>query len=666
MSSDEKSTWAGLYSGADAFVTKIDPSGTSIVFSSFLGGSGKTLGYGLGVDSSGHSFVCGSTDAADFPTLTALQHFAGGTDMFVTRLGTTGALEASTYLGGRADDSCKAVAVDKSGNVTVTGTSILLTGGNSDFPATAGVFGPHSFGGQDCVVAKLNNGLQKLIYSTFLGGSNSEACYGLAVDATGNAFVMGSTFSSNFPVTRPPFGGSKAAGSTINIPGYVTKITEDGSAILYSGLLGGAKGTTQLNGIAVDAAGRAYISGYTSASDYPVTSNALNISAPAPYRPVLSVIESDASNLAYSTFLPTTFATGIALDASNNVWTTGGDFGSTLPVTSDALPHTIAAGASDNVWVAEIDTTHSKILHATYLAGSGGGQPGDIALGLDGSVYVAGESLSTDFALTGTPFKNVQVTDYAAYLMRLVFSSSGGGNIPSIAAVLNGASFQNGFTPGAFMTITGTNLSTVIDGWNSKVVNGQLPTSLDGVSVSVGGKPAYVSFISPTQINVVAPDVPPGPVSVTVTNAQGTSTGFPTLAIAEQPGFFLFNNTYAVATHLDFTLAIKNGTFAGLTTVAAKPGDVIILWGTGFGPTNPPVPASALTPAGTFVSAKPVTVKVGTEDATVYGAALAPGFAALYQVGIQIPTSLADGDYPVVATVDGQSSPASSLITVQH
>lgn len=270
--------------------------------------------------------------------------------------------------------------------------------------------------------------------------------------------------------------------------------------------------------------------------------------------------------------------------------------------------------------------------------------------------------------MTGTPFKQAQTTNYAAYLTRLVFSSTSGGgtNGPTITSVQNGASFQNGFVAGAWMTIKGTNLSSVTDTWDKAIVNNQLPTKLDEVSVSIGGQPAYVYFVSSGQINVVAPNVQPGPVNVIVTNSQGSSTAFSATAQAFQPAFFLWNNTFAVATRQDFSYAAKDGTFPGLTTVPAKPGDVIILWGTGFGPTNPAAPTGVQVPVSSFPTANLVTVTVGNQPATVYGAALAPGFAALYQVAIQIPTSLPDGDYQVVATVGGQSSPATAKITVQQ
>jgi uncharacterized protein (TIGR03437 family) len=182
----------------------------------------------------------------------------------------------------------------------------------------------------------------------------------------------------------------------------------------------------------------------------------------------------------------------------------------------------------------------------------------------------------------------------------------------------------------------------------------------------VGDQAAYIEYISATQINAVAPSVPAGSVPVTVTNANGTSQAVMAQLQAEQPAFFQWGN-YAVATRQNFSLAVKNGTFAGTTTVPAAPGDVIILWGTGFGPTSPSAPAGAETPSTTtYNTATAVSVTVGGKPTTVYGAALAPGYAGLYQIAIQIPASLANGDYPVVATINGAQSPSTTMITVQQ
>ncbi len=247
-------------------------------------------------------------------------------------------------------------------------------------------------------------------------------------------------------------------------------------------------------------------------------------------------------------------------------------------------------------------------------------------------------------------------------------ASSNAPTIMSTGGVLNGASFQAGVAPNSWVTIKGTNLSTVTDTWANSIVNGALPTMLDGISVNIGGQAAYVYYVSPGQINVLAPNVGPGSASVTVTSGNVTSASVSAVAQAVQPAFFQWSNSiYAVATREDFSDAVKNGTIPGLTTTPAKPGDVLILWGTGFGATNPPVPTGMVVPSTTtYNTASPVTVTLGTTSATVYGAALAPGDAGLYQVAIQIPASLTDGDYPVVATVNRAQSPATALITVQQ
>jgi uncharacterized protein (TIGR03437 family) len=166
---------------------------------------------------------------------------------------------------------------------------------------------------------------------------------------------------------------------------------------------------------------------------------------------------------------------------------------------------------------------------------------------------------------------------------------------------------------------------------------------------------------------MLAPDVGTGPVPVTVTTPNGTSVAVTANVVAQAPACFLWPANQVVATrNSDASFAVKDGTFPGATTVAAKPGDVLILWGTGFGPTNPPVAAGIQVPAdGKIYNASPVTIRIGTVDAQVFGAALAPTFAGLYQVAIQVPASLADGDYALKATVNGVSSPDGAILSVK-
>jgi uncharacterized protein (TIGR03437 family) len=241
--------------------------------------------------------------------------------------------------------------------------------------------------------------------------------------------------------------------------------------------------------------------------------------------------------------------------------------------------------------------------------------------------------------------------------------------LPTIkqSGVASGASFSPGIVPGSWVTISGTNLADATDTWDKAIADGKLPTTLGGVSVNIGGKAAYIQYISAGQINALAPDVGFGPMPVTVTNSKGTSATMTVMSQQFGPAFFLWTGKYAVATRTDYTIAAKSGLFPGTTTVAAKPGDVIILWGTGFGPTEPLTAAGIRVPGDrTYNTANPVTVTVGNVSAQVYGAALAPGYAGLYQIALQIPGSTPDGDIPVKASIGGIQSPDNVFITVQH
>lgn len=233
-----------------------------------------------------------------------------------------------------------------------------------------------------------------------------------------------------------------------------------------------------------------------------------------------------------------------------------------------------------------------------------------------------------------------------------------------VSTVVNGASFQSAIVPGSWATIQGTNLSSTTGAWN--VVNGTLPTTVNGVTVTVGKRPAYVNYVSPGQINFIVPEVPAGSQQVVVQNSIGTSAAFNVTVSNFGPAFFAWPSNQVVATRQDFTYAVANGTFAGTTTTPAKPGDVLILWGTGFGPTNPTAPEGEVTPSNaTYSTATVPTVTIGGTSATVYGAALAPGFAGLYQIAIQVPTSLGNGNWPLVATIGGVSSPSGMVLAVQ-
>src|SRR5579871_4992061 len=255
----------------DAFVAKLNPSGTSLLYSTFLGGSGADQGTSIAVDTSGNAYITGSTSSTNFPTTPgALQTNYGGnpSDAFVAKVNATGtALIFSTYLGGLnggGGDYGHGVAVDAAGNAYVTGDT-----DSSNFPTTPGALQRTLAGTSNAFIAKLNPSGTALAYSTYLGGSQDDSGYAIAVDTSGNAYLTGLTSSSNFPTTpgavQTTNGGSDA---------FVAKLNASGTALLYSTRFGGSN-SDYGSAIALDASGNAYITGTTNSIDFPTTPGAL-------------------------------------------------------------------------------------------------------------------------------------------------------------------------------------------------------------------------------------------------------------------------------------------------------------------------------------------------------------------------------------------------------
>jgi uncharacterized protein (TIGR03437 family) len=332
----------------------------------------------------------------------------------------------------------------------------------------------------------------------------------------------------------------------------------------------------------------------------------------------------------------------------------------------------VAVDRAGNVYIADPQNNRVRVVNPsgiiTSFAGNGGGfATGGLGNGDGGPA--ASASLLQPNGVKVDSAGNVFIADTNHNLIRKVTGAAttgGSGATISANGVVNGASFQPGIVANSWVTIQGAGLAPKTDNWNNSIVNGALPISLDGVSVTMGGKPAYIYYITPGQLNVLAPDLSPGPVPVVVTTPSGSSTAFTATAGLYGPAFFLWPANQAVATRQDYSLAVKAGTFAGASTLPAKPGEVVILWATGFGPTTPAAPAGAATPGDKpYSTATAPTLTIDGIPALVYGAALAPGSAGLYQIAIQVPLTLADGDWPIQASIGGVMSPA-AVLTVRR
>jgi hypothetical protein len=249
---------------SDAFITKLSPDATSLVYSSFLGGSSSDSGAGVAVDAAGEAFLTGATSSTDFPTVTPLQaKLAGGSDAFVAKVSSDGkALVFSTYLGGKGDDQGAGLALDKSDNVYLTGST-----SSDDFPTVSPAQSKLG-GGTDAFVSELKADGSALVYSTYLGGSDYDSGNGIAVDSSGNAYVVGLTASSDFPSVKPIEGYSGSFFSPYD--SFLVQVASGGSSFAFSSYLGGS-GYDSANAVALAAAGNVYIVGTTTSSDFPTT-----------------------------------------------------------------------------------------------------------------------------------------------------------------------------------------------------------------------------------------------------------------------------------------------------------------------------------------------------------------------------------------------------------
>jgi uncharacterized protein (TIGR03437 family) len=233
---------------------------------------------------------------------------------------------------------------------------------------------------------------------------------------------------------------------------------------------------------------------------------------------------------------------------------------------------------------------------------------------------------------------------------------------------LNAASFMPGLASATWMTVMGTGLAASTRTWQAAdFVGNKLPTELDGVSVRVNGKAAFVHYVSPTQINFLAPDDDfQGSVQVEVSTPDRQVYSATAFKQQFSPAFFMFQPEgwkYIAALHPDGTLLAKPGLFPGIVTRAAKSGGVISLYGTGFGPTIPFRPTGEIVTAPASLATRSLVVKIGNVPATVLFAGLTG--AGLYQFNVIVPP-LPDGDQPVAVEIDSFRTQAGAYITVKN
>lgn len=552
--------------GSNAFVTKLNSSGTALVYSTYLGGSGSPNGSdsasALAVDSSGNAYVTGRTYSTDFPVTSgafqATNHAAasGLSNAFVTELNPTGtALVYSTYLGGSggtdlfgasAGDQGTGLALDNSGNAYVTGETV-----SSDFPVTPGALqttNPAPSPGQSAFVTKLNPTGSALAYSTYLGPIGDKYGWGsatsLAIDASGNAYIAGATSFTIFPVTPGVFQptNNAAANSLNNV--FVSKLNPAGSALVFSTFLGGSSdgqccaGDTA-SAVALDSSGNIYVTGNAQSADFPVTPGAFqttNHGAAGKYEvpnAFVSKLNPTATALLYSTYLGGSGgiinvspgagftagdqASGLAIDTSGNAYITGFTASADFPVTPGAYqtinndqPGCVGGCIGGyNAFITELNATASSLVYSTFLGGNGinpydtlgiivfgsGDQANALALDSSGDIYVTGSAESYDFPVTFGVFQATIRSPQNAFVTKLNMGATSTASTPTLT-----------ITPASTSIISGQMLPVTI------TVSGGSggPTPTGEVMLASGGYASAATTLSSGSITI---DIPGGSLS---------------------------------------------------------------------------------------------------------------------------------------------------------
>ncbi|MFX0064876.1 MAG: SBBP repeat-containing protein, partial [Candidatus Hermodarchaeota archaeon] len=332
--------YSGTYSNEGVFVSKLSANGSSLLYSTVLGGD---VGFALALDSANNAYVTGYT-YSNFPTTPGANDTThnGGPDVFVCKLSANGSsLVYSTFLGGSGDDWGYGLALDSANNVYVAGTTADAF---NDFPTTPGAYNETHNGVWDAFVCKLSADGSSLVYSTFLGGSGADTGYALAIDSANNVYVTG--YANDFPTTPGAYNENPNGGSDV----FVCKLSADGSSLVYSTFLGGSGDDFPERFFSVDSMNNIYVTGETYSTDFPTTPDAYDETPNGGCDVFVCKLSADGSSLVYSTFLGGSgddYGYALALDSANNIYITGftWDAETDFPTTSGAINETHNGGS---------------------------------------------------------------------------------------------------------------------------------------------------------------------------------------------------------------------------------------------------------------------------------------------------------------------------------
>jgi len=445
------------YSGGaygDCFIFKLSVDGSSLIYSTFIGGNESDFGNSISLDEEGDVYVTGHTSSSDFPvTENAFNGTYGGSaDCFVIKLSNNGSnLLHSTFIGGNDGEVGLSIALDDDGNAYVTGHTT-----SNNFPVTGNAFNSSYNGNWDCFVIKLSNNGSNLLYSSFVGGNSGDLGKCIAIDNDKNIYITGYTSSDDFPTTINAYDRSYNGGD-FGGDCFVIKFSIDSPNLIYSTYLGGSN-DDDVQSIALDNLNNAYITGYTTSDDFPTTLNAYDSTHQIGVVSDCFVCKLSCadSSLIYSTFIGGSWldrALSITLDNERNAYVTGWTESSDFPTTANAYNRIHHGDHFDDSFVCELSENGSSLHYSTFIGGLSGDYSRSIILDNEKNIYVTGTTSSSDFPTTEGAYKRTCSGSSDCFVFKLSIENDPIPNTTPIGGLENGIIFSFVFVSMMVMVI---------------------------------------------------------------------------------------------------------------------------------------------------------------------------------------------------------------------
>lgn len=748
----------------DMFVSEFAPDG-SLVYSTIFGGNSDDSLYDMAVDSQGSIYFCGSSASDNFPTVNPIQAInrggRTGIDAVFGKLNPAGAaLVYSTFFGGNFDDRAYACTLNSAGSLFVTGYAISDT-----LPTTPGAFqsvnrSPILGNG---FVVKMAPAGDKADYATFLGGTTDETLRDIAVDARGNAYVVGDSWSVNYPTVGAMQPVNR--GGALRQDAVITKINPTGTALLWSTYFGGGGDDFGYN-IAVDANEDVYVVGVTDGvGNFPFSPNPMQNTLSGPSDMFIAKLTTNGTMLAYSTLFGGTrdeVPYNLAVDRAGALHLVG--FTSSGSIRAVDAVQRENAGGSDG-FLLKLAPSGTEVQMFTYMGGPGEEVLGGVQLDNSGRIYLAGSTTSTSFTpstnapqkvnaggrdafvtildsspaanpftlsttrltFTGAPgaaiarqqfqiratagvpqwtvaaatlaggnwlsvspasgtgngtidvavnttgmaagtyqgtiaVANVRLGERKVVAVDLTIAG-GGGNVPSNGIVSAATFAGGGVSPGLIVTIFGSAIGPAALTTAQVSAQGLLMNILAETRVLFDGVAAPLVYVSATQLSAIVPYAVAGrtTTSVQVEYRGNRSNAVSVPVVATAPGLFTANSSGKGPGAI-----LNQDSSVNSASNPARKGDVVVLFGTGEGVTDPGGTDGALAVSVFPKPRQPVTVRIGGKEAEVLYAGAAPGLVAgVIQINVKIPDDVESGAQPVVVQIGAVSSPAEVTVAVQ-